>query len=194
MLVKNMYNLSSGFIVCVLLRSISVATYGKCLFSKKRFENVWSINAHINPHGEAETLICWMFRCTFGFNSEMSNDLHICVHVTHVSTLIKLCGHEKPTCSQTQVWMSLLSMLEVLACLCKAPCSFVEDVSHLFCNVWSYFLFLLRQVNRFVYMCAMCTCRSWCVNQLSPKSYAYIFTSTMYKSWHGLEQGFQSDI
>ena len=113
---------------------------------------------------------------------------------THVSTLIKLCGHEKPTCSQTQVCMSLLSMLEVLACLCKGPCSFVEDASHLFCNVWSYFLFLLRQVNRFVYMCAMCTCRSWCVNQHSPKSYAYIFTSTMHKSWHGLDQGFQSDI
>ena len=136
-LVKNKCNLSSDFIVCVLLRSISVATYGKCLFDKKTFENVWSINARINPHGEADTLICGMFGCTFGFNSDMSNDLHICVHITHVSTLIKLCGHEKPTCSQTQVCMSLLSMLEVLACLCKGPCSFVEDVSHLFCNVWS---------------------------------------------------------
>ena len=163
MLVKNKCNLSSGFIVCVLLRSISVATYGKCLFDKKTFENVWSINARINPHGEAETLICGMFGCTFGFNLDMSIDLYICVHVTHVSTLIKLCGHEQPTCSQTQVCMSLLSMLEVLACLCKGPCSFVEDASHLFCNVWSYLLVWLRQVNQFVYMCAMRMCRSWCV-------------------------------
>src|SRR4051812_31559206 len=160
MLVKNKCNLSTGFIVCVLLSSISVATYGKCLFARKRFENVLSINARINPHCEAETLMYRMFGCTFGFNSDMSNDLHICVHVTHVSTLIKLCGHEQPTCSQTQVCMSLLSMLEVLACLSKGPCSFVEDASHLFCNVWSYFLFRLRQVNQFVYMCAMRTCRS----------------------------------
>ena len=162
MLVKNMCNLSSGFIVCVLLRSISVQPMVSVCLPKKD-ENVWSINAHINPHGEVETLICRMFGCTFGFNSDMSNDLHICVHVTHVSTLIKLCGHEKPTCSQTQVCMSLLSMLEVLACLCKGPCSFVEDASHLFCNVWSNFLFRLRQVNRFMYMCVICTCRYWCV-------------------------------
>ena len=115
------------------------------------------------------------------------------VHVTHVSTLIKLCGHEQPTCSQTQVCMSLLSMLEVLACLCKGPCSLVEDASHLICNVWLYFLFRFRQVNQSVYMCAMRTSRSsrvWGHEQPTySQIHACIFTSTMYKSWHGLEQG-----
>ena len=192
MLVKNKCNLSSGFIVCVLVRSISVATYGKCLFNKKTFENVWSINARINPHGEAETLICWMFGCTFGFNSDMSNDLHICVHVTHVSTLIKLCGHEKPTCSQTQVCMSLLSMLKswhvfarVHVVLLKMPLIWFVMFGCTFCFDSD------RSID--LYMCAMRTCRSSCVCGHEQPTYsqihACIFTSTMYKSWHGLEQG-----
>ena len=81
---KKKCNLSSGFIVCVVVRSIHVATYDMCLVENTFREGLIDHNAYVNPHGEADYIDLWNVWLYFWFQLRRVNRfVYICACYAH---------------------------------------------------------------------------------------------------------------